>query len=104
MVRLASLWAALLSAAVYLVASPAAACDTQNEAKVVSARRQGRTVSVLDRIDRVIDTACKCDKAVAAKCGCSRPERRVFEKLSGSKSSPELPKDARYDASAGVFL
>jgi hypothetical protein len=65
--------------------------------------RQGRSSNVLERVDRILDNACACN-AGAARCDCRRPERRVFEKLSGSRSSPQLPKDARYDASAGVFL
>jgi hypothetical protein len=65
--------------------------------------RQGRSSNVLERVDRILDNACACNSG-AARCECRRPERRVFEKLSGSRSSPQLPKDARYDASAGVFL
>jgi hypothetical protein len=65
--------------------------------------RQGRSSNVLERVDRILDDACACNGG-AVRCDCERPERRVFEKLSGSRRSLQLPKDARYDASAGVFL
>ncbi len=106
MVRIGTLCAALLSAAVYLVSTPALACDEQAKGEPkMSAPRHGRTVSVLDRVDRILESAsCKCETAIAGKCDCAHPERRVFEKLSGAHTGPQLPKDARYDASAGVLL
>jgi hypothetical protein len=103
MVRLATLWAALLSAAICLLsAAPACASDGQAEAR--ASRRHGRSASVLDRVDRLLDGACRCDATASTQCNCARPERRVFEKLSGTQRTPELPKDARHDASAGVLL
>jgi hypothetical protein len=101
MIRFAS--AALLGASFLLVSSPALACDEHGSAepKIISAHRQGRPANVLERVDKLLETASKCD-ATTGKC--SHAERRVYEKLTGSHVSPQLPKDARYDASAGVFL
>ena len=102
MTRIASLLAALLSASIYLVASPSAACETGGNAVKAS--------SVLDRVDRVLAGTCLCDgklDAASAKksgCSCTRTERRILEKIEGARNSPELPRNARFDASAGVFI
>jgi hypothetical protein len=103
MVRLATLWAALLSAAVCLLSATSSfASDGQAEAKL--AHRHGRSGSVLERVDRLLDGTCRCDAAASVSCSCTQPERRVFEKLNGARLSPELPKNARRDASAGILL
>jgi len=81
-------FAAVVSVAAVWVGSPAWACDAKD------------APSVLDRVDRVLERATPC----AAGAKCSRQARPVYEKLSGARGSPELPKDARIDASAGVAL
>ena len=105
MVRFASLWAALLSAGILLASGAAMAYDTSSasDTSSIATRRQGRSHSVLERVDRLVNDGCACE-GQSTRCTCVRPERRVFEKLSGSHESPQLPKNARYDASAGVFL
>jgi len=78
-----------VSVAAAMSAAPAWACDAKDVG----------VPNVLQRVDRVLDRANGC-----AGAKCARQARPVYEKLSGNRASPELPKDARYDASAGVFL
>jgi len=106
MVQFTSLTAWSAGAAIAILSTPAWACDTDSgtQRSVAPLHRRVQTANALDRVDRILDSACKCATAIAGPCRCAHPERRVFEKLSGSHDSLQLPKEARYDASAGVFL
>jgi hypothetical protein len=101
MVRFSSI---VTTAAVSLIPALAFAGYTGSaeEPKVAVSHRPGRPANVLDGVDQILESANKCDAVHSTKCNAS--ERRVYDRLSGKRVSPQLPKDARYDASAGVFL
>jgi hypothetical protein len=89
--RYGSLIAALLTGIALFASSPAMACDEHPDAAQSTLRRQGTARNVLERVDRILDR-----RHVTAI-------KPLIEKLSAPKPSG-LPANARYDASAGIFI
>ena len=69
--------------------------------------------SIMDEIDTILAAKCSCSSAgdctckkgdcKCSKCGGHKPKIRMIESLRGADST-DLPSNARYDATAGVFI
>lgn len=69
--------------------------------------------SVMDEVDQIIAAKCSCSSQAdctckKGECKCSKcnghMKVRMIESLRGNQDSSELPLNARYDATAGIFI
>jgi len=88
-----SLALSLPAAAFLLLSAPAEACEKHAK---VEPQQLAATCTCTGKGD------CTCKKG---QCKCKKCEGHHFvEPLKGRKASPELPSEARSDASAGIFI
>lgn len=114
--------ASAVVAAVLFVGAPAWACKEHGAAtaKVTESGKkdtaEAKQTNVLAPVDQVLSATCKCDgpsectckkgECKCKKCGAKHGVKKtlLMEPLNGSQQSPELPQNARYDATGGVFI
>ncbi|XXF75883.1 metallothionein [Myxococcaceae bacterium GXIMD 01537] len=110
--------AALVAGGAWLAPGLARACEGAGHghaapapAKKASAARKAATQAPLDELDAVMAAKCQCGSAADCTCKkgtcecakCKKPRRQVVDALS-DQAVPAKVQDARYDASAGIFI
>ncbi|RYZ34554.1 MAG: metallothionein [Myxococcaceae bacterium] len=114
--------AGLLLGGLWLVPAPAHACEAHAKAKASAAKTPAPQASEakseeaprpLEELDRMLTAKCSCGSKAdctckRGKCECSKCSGRhapgqVMDALRGRPATQEL-QEARYDASAGVFI
>lgn len=89
-----------LAAALVMTLLSGARADPSSASKQTSTEH----ASVVQALDDVLATKCR----VFTQSDCAHPLKplraRLFEQLGGKSGKMELPKDARRDATAGVFI
>jgi hypothetical protein len=79
-----------------LFAHPAVACDS----KVTTSG----SVTAKCSCENAAECTCKKNSCQCKKCGLHRKPARIIEALKGAPQPLEVPAEARYDATAGVFI
>lgn len=119
MIRL-PLFALSALAAALLFSAPAQACEghakkpaTKTEARADESKAATPGVTASEAVDSAIagkcacgsqaDCTCKKNDCQCSKCSKKRKTAPLYESLKGARSTPNL-ENARYDASAGVFI
>ncbi len=114
--------AVLAAGSVLLAPEAAHACEAHAQAAAKKAETQARpqdaTVapapadqSALEELDAVMAAKCQCGSAADCTCKkgscecakCKKPRRQVVDGLSTQETAPKV-QEARYDASAGIFI
>ncbi|MBZ4417015.1 metallothionein [Myxococcus sp. RHSTA-1-4] len=123
MTRIATMVAAGLMAGGLLLAPGAAhACEAHARAAAESqkaepeaadskASQRGEVERPLDALDSLIAGKCQCGSKADCTCKkgscdcakCKKPKRQVMDALRGRPAELKL-EEARYDASAGIFI
>lgn len=122
MSRITWMVAALSAACVALVSTPAWACGGKGSTCQCQHSAQKKAEATAEKKDASKSEASAIDEALAGKCSCSgaadctckKGECKcpkcggkaapMFDSLKGSKDALEIPKGARNDATAGVFI
>ncbi|WP_426750842.1 metallothionein [Myxococcus sp. Y35] len=116
------LWMAggLMTSGLLLAPGAAEACEAHQraaEAKAAEAKKAGGESPTgdlerpLDVLDSLLTAKCQCGSKADCTCKkgscecskCKKPKRRVMDALRGQPAELKLD-EARYDASAGVFI
>lgn len=87
------------------------AAPSKDAAKKTEARKDAAVRSPLKELDAVMAAKCQCGSAADCTCKkgtcecakCKRPRRQVVDALSDQAELPKV-QEARYDASAGIFI
>jgi hypothetical protein len=118
MMRIGMTMAAVLAAGSLLLAPESAhACEAHGqkarapEAKDSAPKKDAAVQSPLKELDSVMAAKCQCGSAADCTCKkgscdcakCKKPHRKVVDALSDQAPLPKV-QEARYDASAGVFI
>lgn len=129
MSRISWMLAALSAAFFALVSTPAWACGGEGSTcqcqhmaqKKAEAKQADAKTTTAEKKDAKTDASAidealagKCSCSGAADCTCKKGECKcpkcggkapqMFDSLKGTKDALEIPKDARNDATAGVFI
>jgi hypothetical protein len=121
MVRtLACILSAAAVCAVLLGAAPALACDAHKKADATAAKPEATPANVLAPVDEVLSATCNCSgpsdcTCKKGECKCKKCSKqhgvkpgtgstRLIEPLKNQQQSPELPQNARHDATGGVLI
>ncbi len=113
---------AVLAGSVLLAPEAAHACEAHAQAAAKKAEAKARTQeaavapapadkSALEELDAVMAAKCQCGSAADCTCKkgscecakCKKPRRQVVDELSTQEHTPKV-QEARYDASAGIFI
>jgi hypothetical protein len=118
MMRIGMTMAAVLAAGGLLLAPESAyACEKHGQAarapqaKDSAAKKDVAVQRPLEELDSLMSAKCQCGSAADCTCKkgtcdcarCKKPRRQVVDALSDQNDLPKV-QEARYDASAGVFI
>ncbi len=111
--------AVLVAGSVLLAPEAAHACEAhakaaaakKAEAPKVAPTPAATDKSALEELDAVMAAKCQCGSAADCTCKkgscecakCKKPQRQVVDELS-TQGTPAKVQEARYDASAGIFI
>lgn len=117
MMRIGMTMAAVLAAGLLLAPESAHACEAHAQAARSSAgsksaaKKDAAVESPLKELDSLMAAKCNCGNAADCTCKkgtcdcskCKKPHRQVVDALRDQGDAPKV-REARYDASAGVFI
>lgn len=117
MMRIATLVAAgLMAGGLLLAPGSAQACEAHARAAAEAGAKdskdaRGSVERPLDALDSLIAGKCQCGSKADCTCKkgscdcsrCQKPKRQVMDALRGRPAELKL-QEARYDASAGIFI
>ncbi|MFL5320269.1 MAG: hypothetical protein ACJ790_11485 [Myxococcaceae bacterium] len=79
-----------------------------------TAAKPVQQTSVMDQVDQILAAKCPCSSQAdctckkgdckCSKCGAHHRGVKMIETIRDSDDSTELPQNARYDATAGIFI
>ncbi len=108
---------AVLWAAGFALLAPGAAeaCERHRAPASTEARPDAKAEAAqeaLQELDTLLAAKCQCGSAADCTCKkgacecakCQKPKRQVMDALRGQKKAAPKLQDARYDASAGIFI
>ncbi|MFZ5471750.1 MAG: metallothionein [Myxococcota bacterium] len=116
---LATLGTALAAALVLLGAVPALACEKEHGAKKEQAcscphHKAKAEQAAADEVESALSAKCSCEgtgdctckkgQCECKKCGGHHQRTELLERLDGKSAPLKIPQNARYDATAGVFI